>query len=230
MCTAVALACFVLIYVLGPFAEGFAQGLAMAIRPREASASIVLFIVFKVFAVWINTGQAIYFVSISRGRDASFAAVFTGGSYLPRVLGAGILFAIGLLLIMGVCLLPAGILSLSNDLHAAGLARIAGFCLTFVGGVAYSLVFFPCFYLIIDQDMGVFESLTVAARITSGNRLAMLGMFSIVGVTCLLLSLITCGVFLLAVLPYINTLFAVTYLMMIGQPTGPQSFATAYHP
>ncbi|NLE36893.1 MAG: hypothetical protein GX621_02600 [Pirellulaceae bacterium] len=219
MCLAVALVCVIINFGVGQVSQIICQLLIMAAGPVGIFGAIVVYVATQVFGLWINTGQAIFFVKTARGHDAEFTDIFTGGPYLLRVLGAGILFSLGGAAILGICLAPAGALALAKAEDAAIIAMICGFSVGFIAFIAYTLTFLPYFYLIIDQNMGIIDSLTEARRVTSGNRLTAFGILLVTGLIGGVITLFTCGIGLLAVLPYMSLLYVVLYLSMIGQPT-----------
>lgn len=192
-----------------------------------AVAGLGCYVAAQIFGQWINIGETIFFIKTARGQSGEFGDIFAGGPYLLRALGAGILFVLGMLLICGVCLAPAGVLALVEAEEAAVIALIVGLPIGVIGGAIFSMTFFPYYYLIIDQNLGVIDSFSVARTVTVGNRLTAFALILCTSIICGLITLCTCGIGLLGVLPYIALLYPVIYLMMIGQPTAAQRFSQA---
>ena len=73
------------------------------------------------------------------------------------------------------------------------------------------------YYLIIDRDAGIMESLRLSLEVTRGNA----GNLFVIGfVTGLinLAGLLACGVGLIFTIPFTVLVFPVTYLALTGQP------------
>lgn len=226
ICLGVAVVCAVINFVAGQVSSAMLQILATA-GPVGLAGGVLIYIAAQVFAIWLYAGQAIFFVKTARGEAAEFTDVFGGGPYLLRLIGAGILFSLAMLAVMGVCLLPAGALAVAQAEEPAQAALFIGFLIGMVGVTIVGLALFPYRYLIIDQNMGIIESLSHAWRITSGNRLTVLGIGIVTGIAAMVVTLCTCLVGLLGVIPYMALLYAVIYVMMIGHATAAQRANTA---
>jgi len=177
---------------------GFGLGFAGAMSRDQTVAaicSVVSNIITTAFGIWLGIGQALYFLKIARGQPAELGEIFSGGPYFLRVLGASILF---------------------------GLAYFAGVLLCVVPGVIFALMFSQFYYLILDRNVGVMESLNISRDIMNGNKMTLF-LIGLIGVVAgLALVVVTCGLGLLAVGPFFSLLAAVTYLAITGQPTADQ--------
>jgi hypothetical protein len=94
------------------------------------------------FSVWIGIGQALYFLKIARGQQATLADIFSGGPYFVSILLATILFFLIIAAVAGICLGPAGLLLLAGaDSEVALMVFIPGLIVVLVVNVILSLMF-----------------------------------------------------------------------------------------
>ena len=147
---------------------------------------------------WLLLGLLTYMLKVARGEPARFSDVFTGGPLFLPALGVGILLFV---------------------------VVVIGFLLFCIPGIVVFTMFLPAILILIDQHAGVIDSLKMAKQATTGNKLTLFAMISIVGMGGLLFSLLTCllGTFFAA--PFMYLLFCVSYLAMTGQTTAEQRFA-----
>ena len=153
-------------------------------------------------------------LSMARGGKARLGDVFSGGPYYLRVLGLALLSTVATVLILGVVVAVALMLvQLVSPVAGVilGLVAYVMVLLTFLG-------FAPALPLIVDKNMGVFESLRTAWTVSRGNTLKMLVLMflgSFIGVS----GAILCGIGVLLTAPFLYFhLMPVTYLRMTGQP------------
>ncbi len=144
----------------------------------------------QVIQFWLTIGFIRITLATARNEPADLGMLFSGAAYLPRYIGAGILF---------------------------GIATMVGFILLIIPGFYVLLTYWSYMYFIVDRNCGVFESFRLAGTHAAGNRLnvLLLGLLSIV---LSILGLMACGVGLLVTAPLVMMMFAVAYLMMTGQP------------
>ncbi len=152
------------------------------------------------FNVWIFIGQTIFFLKLARGQEASIGDIFTGGPYYMTMLGAGIL---------------------------ASIMYFFGLLLLIVPGIIIGLMLSQFYFLIIDRNAGVMDSLGRSRELMVGNKLTLFSIYMVSGLLGILLIICTCGVGALAVGPYLSLLPAVIYLRMTGQPMA-SATAAAY--
>jgi hypothetical protein len=94
-----------------------------------------------------------------------------------------------------------------------------GLLLLIVPGIILALMFWPCLYVIIDQNAGVFEALDRARAVTKDNY------FAVIALALVSFGVQILGIFpgmcigLLFTVPYGWLLFAVAYCRMSGQAT-----------
>ncbi len=164
----------------------------------EILALAVRFVVTTLFGIWLGIGQAIYFLRICRGQQADIGEIFRGGPYFLPVLGAAILFL---------------------------LIWLLGSLLLIIPGIIFSLMFAQFYYLIIDRNVGVMESLDVSRQLMVGNKLTLFAINLVASLLGTLVIVCTCGLGALAVAPFLTLLYAITYLAITGQPTADQMMA-----
>jgi len=149
---------------------------------------------------WLQTGLIIFTLRIAAGQRARFGDVFAGGPYLLRAIGGGLLVT---------------------------LIVFAGMLLLIVPGIIFGLMFSQFLYLIVDQNLGVFDALGVSKQITSGNKLVYFGAMLLVGLVAMVGTLLTCMLGALVLVPFMILFQTVAYRMMAGQHRrgGPSPFA-----
>jgi hypothetical protein len=200
------------------------MGLGFAIGSPEATMAFGQLgnLVGQLFGLWIGIGQALFFIKTVRGQEASFGDVFAGGPYFLRVLGATILFGCGVVAIVALGALPglAVGFSVGGD-EGIVIGVIIAALIVVVPSAIYSLTFSQFYYLIVDHNAGAIESFRLSREVTRGNRLMILAIGLIAGIAGMFVVLFTCGLGMLAVMPYMALLYPVMYLGMIGQPVAP---------
>lgn len=189
-------------------------------------------IISGVFSLWINIGVALGMLKLARGREAEVGDLFTGGPYLVRVLLGSILVGLMVLGSFGIFFAPA-LVALLLALQGGDLAVIisAGVLLGLacsIPATILSLMFGQFFYLILDRDAGIIESLSLSAQVMSGNKLIVFVIHLLVFVGSVLLIVLTCGLGILVVPfvvpPFAALLKAIIYLRVTGQPTADQRY------
>jgi hypothetical protein len=155
------------------------------------------------FFIWLGIGQSLFFLKTARGQEATLHDLFTGGPHFWPVLGASILFM---------------------------LIVSAGMLLCYVPGVIFMLMFSQYYYLILDRKVGVVESLELSKELTTGSKLMLFAIQLVAGVVMQVLFYATCGLGLLAAVPFMALLNAVVYLAMSGQPTADRAWPVPQPP
>jgi uncharacterized membrane protein len=77
-------------------------------------------------------------------------------------------------------------------------------------------------YLILDRNVGIIDSLKMSKDLMEGNKLALFLIGLVSGVLGALLMLMTCGLGMLVVAPYLTMMQAVIYLTITNQPMADQ--------
>jgi DNA-directed RNA polymerase subunit RPC12/RpoP len=154
-------------------------------------------IISNLLELWLGIGQAQIALKLARGLPAQFGDLFGGGSRFFPVLGGSIL---------------------------AGLALVVGLLLCIVPGIFLMLMFWPFYYLVVDEKAPVMESFEVAKTITEGNW-GTVSLLWLVSIVVGFVGLLACGVGILLAIPLITLIWATAYLMMSGQLSTSPLFA-----
>lgn len=225
------LAVFVLVWLIGFVAnigQTVVSGVAQAALGDPVAGGMVNFLgmlIYLLFYFWLNAGASICYLKIARGQPAAIGEIFSGGVYFVRLLLATVLFFLILWLIGIVFVIPASLAGWlltfnSFDPSAIGIGVLAGLAIAMIPGTVAALGLFPYYYSILDQNVRPVESLSLAWKITSGNKLTLFAIWTLASVGAMLVTVLTCligGLFLVA--PFLSLLFPVVYLAMTGQPT-----------
>jgi len=175
------------------------------------------------FSVWIYIGVALGLLKIARGQQAEVGDIFTGGPYFVPVFFGSFLYAFMVLGVFGVCFGPAlavVLLAMQGvDPPVIIFAVVALVLVCLVPTTVVSLMFSQFYYLIIDQNLGIMESLSLSKQVMAGNKLTVFLLNFLVGICGMLLAVVTCLVGLFAVVPFVALLKVIIYLAVTGQPT-----------
>jgi len=94
-----------------------------------------------------------------------------------------------------------------------------GTLLCIVPGVILALMFSQYYFLIVDRNVGILESLSISRELMQGNKLTLLAIWILGVVGTLVVVLFTCGLGIFVAAPYMALLSPVIYLAVTGQPT-----------
>ena len=195
--------CLAVVVIVGAISFGVnivvslvCHGIGVAAGDDAVRMLLSLFgnLVTTVFSIWIGIGQSLYFLKVARGQRAEFGEIFSGGPFFFSIFVASLL---------------------------VGLIVMVGFVLCIVPGVIFALMFSQFYFLILDRNVGIMDSLNISKQITTGNKLTLF-LIGLVEIGLAVLGLLACCVGLLAVVPFLTLLAPVTYLVMTGQPTADQ--------
>lgn len=186
----------------------------MALRDTDDVLPVIIPLGLAAFTVycWLLLGQAILMIKLCRGDRAKLGDLFSGGPYLWR--GIGLTLLVGLIEI-GVsvaCILPAMVIR-------EPVAEIACQIIANVANYIIGLFLVLSVYLIVDRDVGVFQSIAQSARCMTGNKLTLFLAHLIVGIGCLASIVLTCSLSIIFVVPYCMLFSAMVYVLATGQPT-----------
>ncbi|MFH1921899.1 MAG: DUF975 family protein [Planctomycetota bacterium] len=185
-----------------------------------------------VFSVWINIGVALGMLKLVRGQEAEVGDIFTGGPYLVRVFLGSLLVGLMVLGTFGILFGPT-LAALLFALQGSDLAVIisAGVLLGLVCSIPatiVSLMFGQFFYLILDRDAEIIESLSLSKQVMAGNKLIVFAIHLLLFLGSVLLIILTCGLGILVVPfvvpPFAALLNAIIYLGVTGQPTADRRY------
>ena len=157
--------------------------------PAVIIAAILFGFLNQVVQSWILIGFIRSCLAIARNQPVSFSMLFSGGPYLIKYLVVTILLSI-----------------------AVGF----GMLLLIVPGIYLMLTYWPAAVLIIDRQVGIFESFEIAGAVSKGNRLSSLGL-GFIGLGLMILGALMCGVGILFTMPLFYMAGVVAYLTMTGQ-------------
>jgi hypothetical protein len=177
----------------------------------------VLILPIFVFLRWLQIGVTRGLIQIVRGEPVSAEVLFSGGRYLPRVIFALILLVLLYFVLLFIPLmLLAMTLAILRDQMVAGLLTLVAVCATCVFLVIYlGARVMPFYYLIIDRDAGVIESIQLAWQITRG-RAGTVFLAYLVQFVLLIAGFLALCVGLVFTVPLSTLLMVVTYLAMVG--------------
>jgi hypothetical protein len=158
-------------------------------------------IISNLVQLYFGIGLAQISLSLARGGRAEFVDLFRGGSRFMPVLGISIL---------------------------TGLAVSFGLLACIVPGIILALMFWPTYYLVLEEKAGIIESFSVARHVTEGNFATAIALWLLsVGVTILGFLMLCIGILFAA--PLVSLFWATAYLMMSGQlAPGAERPATGY--
>lgn len=177
-------------------------------------AALGLVVQTTAFAIttFLGIGQAKICLKLARGQRADFADLFSGGSrFLP-------IFAL-MGMINGPNIFLQSVNSAFGGQRGSFEIQMVVNLLILLWSLAYiilGIIYWPCYYLVLEERAGVFESFGLAGRITEGNRLHSFLLF-LLTIGILILGFLACLVGLLFAAPLTQLLLAVAYLMMSAQ-------------
>ncbi len=99
------------------------------------------------------------------------------------------------------------------------LAVAGGLVLLIVPGIIIGLMLSQSLYMLVDQGTDISGSLSKSVEATDGNKWTLFATYVVAGIASMVVALVTCGLGVLVVVPYMNLLAAVIYLGMTGQKT-----------
>ena len=172
-----------------------------------------------VIQVWLTSGTTMALIKVARGQEAQLADVFQGGPYVLRIIGASLLYALGVFLLIALCLAPAGLVYLAGNMFGALIAAVVGFMVTLAISLLLAARFYQYSYLVIDQNAGVIESLRGSFQITQGHTLEVLGLL-LLGIVVGMAGLLACVVGYFFTMSWMMLLFACIYVALIGEHPG----------
>ncbi len=196
-CLGAALIVFVLNWLITLALEGGGHLGGRAAFGRQGAVAFHVFggLVGALIGIWLQIGLMRYFLKVARDGRANLSDLFSGGPYYVDVLVASILY----LLITAV-----------------------GFLLCVVPGIIFSLMFSQYYLLILDRNLVATHSLSESMRLMRGNKLTLFLIDVIVWVGGMAVIVLTCGLGLLAFIPFTLLVRPVVYLILTGQATSDQ--------
>jgi hypothetical protein len=181
-----------------------------------------LYVCNLIFQAWLAIGMTRGLLKVVHGEPVSFDVLFSGGPYLIRVCLGSILYFVVFVVLAFVPVIVLGVVAgvLANN-TGAGIALMVVAVPLFVGFVLYmSARLMQFYYLIIDRDAGVVESLQQSWQITTGRAGTIILIFLVqmvvvvAGFLALCVGLIFAG-------PLSSLLAVVTFAALTGKPKPP---------
>ena len=171
-----------------------AFGLTSGALQESAEAPLVILgfvlnITGNLLGMFLGIGQAQISLKLARRQTAAFGDLFGGGPLFGPVFLTSLL---------------------------AGIALMLGFLFLIIPGLILCVLFWPYYWLIVDEQESMMESFSVAMEIGKLNVGAtILCWLGTVGIA--LLGCLTCGVGFILLQPLFMMVFTVAYLKMAGQ-------------
>ena len=101
-----------------------------------------------------------------------------------------------------------------------GIAIGLGLIACIVPGILLMLMWWPAYYLVVDEKAGVMESFSVAGNITRGNWGAAILLW-LISLAVSMAGVLALCIGILFAAPFVAMMWAVAYLMMSGQINRP---------
>jgi uncharacterized membrane protein len=173
------------------FALGILQGILESGDVPEAAAGVAIVgnLISNLIQIFLGIGQAQIALKLARGQHASFGDLFNGGGRFLPVLGSSII---------------------------AGIALTVGVMLCIIPGIIMALMFWPFYWLVVDEKAPALESFSVAYMLTQRN-LGTTFLLWLLSVGIMIVGVLALCVGIVAAAPLVTMLWASAYLMMSGQ-------------
>jgi uncharacterized membrane protein len=139
--------------------------------------------------IYLGIGQLQLILKLLRRQPASFGDLFAGGPRFWPTVGVFVL---------------------------AMIALFVGFALCIIPGIILLLMFWPCYYLVVDNKAGVTDSFSVASTITQGNKGTTFVLW-LASIGIMLVGLLAFCIGIIFAAPLVSVMWGAAYLMMSGQ-------------
>ncbi|RMF43860.1 MAG: hypothetical protein D6753_04060 [Planctomycetota bacterium] len=159
------------------------------VKLAAALGSFMISLISTVVNIFLGIGQTQIYLRLLRGQSAQVGDLFGGGSRFLPTLAVSILF---------------------------GLAVGVGTVLCIIPGLVVGALFWPCYYLVVDNKSKVIDSFTVAQKIGTAN-IGTTILLVLLGIGINLLGFLACGVGILFAAPLVGLLWTTAYLGGAGQ-------------
>lgn len=190
--------------------------------------NVVVFLLISILGLWLQLGQSLVMLEVSRGHVADYSRIFAAASFLPSAIGAWLIrYSLLGLVVLAFAGIPSGIAYLmTGELETPILVGLVGACLGAVPFFVLMLGFSMAQLLVLDQRCGPWDAVVTSWQITQGNKITLLLLGLVVSAISVIAFIV--GVLALCV-GLIFTMVgaaafgflaqAVAYLCMTGQPT-----------
>lgn len=169
---------------------------AVAGQNAEGAIAVILVLVQNVLSQAVSSffwiGMILFNLKVARGEPAEFSDLFGGGQWF--VFGAVIQII-------------------------TSIAAMFGLVLLIVPGIIIFLMFSQSMYLLVDRNADIMGALRMSMEVTKGNKLTLFALYVVAFLITVVVTLLTCGLGLILMAPFMVLLTTVAYLGMTGQPT-----------
>jgi len=175
---------------------------------------LVTFII-SLFSGILSSGQAYIYLKISCNRPCRASDIFYGFSNHPD---KALLLQLAISSISTISILPATVFAYLGN-YTMNMMLILPTCLLLIAGTIttayFSLAFSQVYYLLLDfPNYSASQLLTLSMRIMKGNK-ARLFYITVSFLPLYLLGMLSCGVAMLWIIPYVNATMTNFYLDLI---------------
>jgi hypothetical protein len=180
-------------------------------------ANIFVNTVSLLVQTWLGIGMSRGMLRIARGQPVSFEVLFSGGRYLLTTILA---WLVVILLLLGAFLVPvalAGVFTtMLRDQPATVLLVFVVCSFALLGLLLYlSARLMQFYFLVIDRDAGVVDSIQRSWRYTRGHAGTIILVY-LTEVAVFVAGLLACCVGWIFAIPFNNLLSVVVYLSLFG--------------
>jgi len=199
-----------------------ALGSLSAVVREPAVLLVIYYVVGIVVQVWLGIGMNRGLLKVARREPVSVDVIFTGGRSLLTTILAGIvvwLIIVGSLLIFSVGFVALGLLMRHTEALIALFLFMLGCGLGAVLLLYLSSRLMQFYYLVIDRDLGVFESIQLSWQLTRG-RAGTIILVYMLQICVSLAGFLACCVGVIFAWPLSSLLTVVTYLAL-SEPAKP---------
>ena len=222
-CLSIFLGVFGLNFLLGIMLNVTLDSLEATVRDENLYKLLYILALFAttVCQYWLNIGMTLAMIKIAHDEPVSFEDVFTGGRFVLTVILASIVhkILIGVPIAIAVGIIIGGVVMMENQ---SGVAAFLLFLI--VSGLA-GLVFIYLatrlsiyYYLVIDRDAGVFDSLQESWRLCR-NQVGTITLVYAVMLAVLIAGFLAFCVGLIFAAPLISLMDTVLYLAIVTRAT-----------
>lgn len=171
---------------------GFAATLTQLDGLAWLMASALQQVLVQVVGAFFYMGLIAFMLRVARGESTDFSVLFSGGNWLV----AGVVVQL-----------------------ITSLATLGGFILLIVPGIIIFLMLSQAMYMVVDQGADIPGALRKSVEVTDGNKWTLFVTYLVVGIAGTVITILTCFIGALFVMPYAVLLGVVIYLGMTGQRT-----------
>ncbi|MFI5455154.1 MAG: hypothetical protein ACHRXM_06845 [Isosphaerales bacterium] len=194
------------------------RGLIAAVREPGffLFLNVIIVLVSLVVQVWLEIGLNRGLLKIARHEPVSFDVIFSGGKSLGATLLAGIV--VSMIIAAPAFILGMGLVALFLSMQRmepliAGLLFVVGGGLGVVLLVYLNARLMQFYYLVIDRNLGVLESIEWSWRLTK-DRVSTIILVYLVQICVFMAGILACCVGLIFAWPLFDLIRVVTYLAL----------------